>query len=99
MVGRFDHFEVPAAEVVPEEFIQIHEGFRDTIGGEVRFDLTQRLGERLTEPFDCQAVVFALCQGVVDRPAVDQSVGIPDFVAEIASLFAESLVEHYVVAR
>lgn len=41
LVGRFDHFEVPAAEVVPEEFIQIHEGFRDTVGGEVRFDLTQ----------------------------------------------------------
>ena len=97
-VGGFHHLQVQAAEVVPEELVGRLERLRNAVGAEIVGDLAQSDAECLAEPCDRQAVVLVLCGLAVRRPAVHQAVGVPYLVAEVASLLAERLVEHHVVA-
>ena len=52
----------------------------------------------LREPPDGQGGVLRSLQGAVHAPALDQTVGVPYFVAEVAALFHLGLVEEDVVA-
>ena len=97
-VGRLDHFEQPAAELVPEEAVGLHQRIRDAVRGEILLDLRQRLRQLVLEPLDRQPVAFALGKGLVLGPAADQLICVPYLVAEITALLAERLVEHQVVA-
>ena len=97
-VSRLYHFEIPPAEIVPEEFVEQHEGLRNAVAAEIPVQLRHGAAQRLAEPFARQAVVVALGERPVHRPAVDEPVGVPNLVAEIAALLAQRLVEHHVVA-
>ena len=98
LVGGLHQLEVPAAEVIPEEFVEPLEGLRDAVAAEVCLQLGDVAAHDVAEPLDGGGVHLALRERCVDLPAVDQTVGVPDFVAEVAALLAERLVEHHVVA-
>ena len=97
-VGRLDHLEIPARKFVPEQLVYQHQRFGNAVFGEMLLDLTQRLLEHRVEPADCRGVAFALREAFVDRPAAYQTVSVPYFVAEVAALLAERIVEQQVVA-
>jgi len=97
-VARFHHFKVPSGELVPEQAVQLHQRFRNAVFGKILFDLAERTVQHRVEPGYGEPVAVALRQRVVHLPAVYQPVSVPYLVAEVASLFAQRVVEQQVVA-
>ena len=64
---------------------------------EVTLNLFDDLRHALLHPLDGDFVLLALLE-VADLPAGDEAQGVPHLVAEVATLFAEALVEGQVVA-
>ena len=96
-VGGLHHLQIPAGELVPEELIDSHQGLRDTILGEEIVEFGSHLFQFSVEPFHGQLLCTGLFDIVADLPALDEAEGVPDFIVEVTSLLAESLVEEDVV--
>ena len=94
----FDGLQQPSAEIVPEEFIDAHQGVGDAEFGEMVVHRRDGLGEFVVKPSDGGGGGFGLCFVRVGFPALDEAVGVPDFRAEVASLLDHRLVVEDVVA-
>ena len=99
-VGGLDQLEVVGAEVVADELVDERQRLADAVLGEEVFQLDGRLVEHLAHPVARQARGLGLrSYDGVCRPALDEAEGVPELVAEVASLLAEALIEEDVVAR
>ena len=79
--------------------VHLHEGFGETVLLEEVGYLVGGFAQGGLKPGHGKAGGFGLLKRGIHLPALYQTEGIPDFVAEIAALFAECLVEEDVVAR
>ena len=59
-VCRFNHLQIPAGEFIPEQFIDCHQGFRDTILLELLLQFCVHLLEFCCKPFYSQLVTSGL---------------------------------------
>ena len=97
-VGRFHEFEEPAGEVIPEELIDLHEGFAQTVSGIEVCHRGGTLSETCFKPFHRLCGDFGLCFVFINLPAVHEAEGVPDFVAEVSSLLTQFFIKEDVVA-
>ena len=97
-VGGLHHFQQPAREFVPEEAVHLHQGFAQAVLAVEVSHFGSAAAQFGTEPAESQAGRFGLFGSLIDLPALYQTEGVPDFVAEVAALFAECLVEEDIVA-
>ena len=96
-VGRLNHLQVPATEIVPEQLIGNHQRLRDAVILEIILNLCQCCIEAVCKPRHSLLRAVALCQRSINLPAVDKAVCVPNFITEVTPLLAESIVEHQVV--
>ena len=102
-VCGLDHLQIPAGELVPEEFVDDHERIGYAVLREVVDELCVSLLELGVEPCDSNGItsltsLTSLTSFTSHLPAFHQTEGIPDLIVEVTSLLAESLVEEDVVA-
>ena len=99
-VGRLHHLEIPARELVPEEFVDGHQCLRDAVFLQQVVHLGIGLLQLGVEPGDGH-LVGDQCVGAIGvvghLPSFHQSEGIPYLIVEVASLLAQGLVEEDVV--
>ncbi len=96
-IGWLDHFEIPRREFVPEEFVDCHQGFRQTELAEEVVDLGNGLVELHLEPFHSLGSILRL-SGISHFPTLDKTERVPDFVVEVTSLLAKRIIVKDVVA-
>ena len=95
-ISGLHHFQIPARELVPKEFVDGHQCFRNAILLELCLQLGMTLLELCCKPFHRLLVGFGLFHGC-RLPAFHQAEGIPYLVVEIASLLTQRFVEENVV--
>ena len=87
-VGGFDHFEVPRAEIAPDEVVEIHQRIAQAVVAEVLLVLGQHLRQFLVDPAHGKLVGNASVGIRLHFPTLDQPQRIPHFIAEITPLLA-----------
>ena len=97
LVGRFDHLQVPAAELVAVEFVDLHEGFREAVLAEQVGNIGGSLAKLGFEPLYGVFVCFGLWN-IGNLQTFHHTEAIPDLVAEVTSLLAEAIVVQDIVA-
>src|SRR5574344_704268 len=96
--NRLNHFKIPRAEVIPYQLIGAHQGFAQAIGIEIVFNFFQNTSHSLFHPLNTQLIVASLAQFVTYLPPFHQTQCIPNFIAEVAALFADAFIERQIVA-
>ena len=96
-VSRFDHFQIPAREFIPEQFVNGHQGFAQTIFSEKVFYLGNRLVQHGFKPFCSQTCIFRLIY-FGSLPSLNQTERIPYLVIEVTTLFTKSLIKQDIVS-
>ena len=95
-VSRFDHFEVPTGELVPEQLVHGHEGLAQTVLLEQVCHFPCCGSQHGIEPTCGDGCRFRL-RDVGRLPAFHEAEGVPYLVVEVAALLAECVVEQDVV--
>ena len=98
LVSGFYHLKQPRAEIVPHQFVGGHQGVAQAVFAEIVLYRGEGFVQMTFEPQQACVVLLRLRQVFVHAPAFHQTHGVPYLVAEVTSLFAESLVERQVVA-
>ena len=96
-ISGLHHFQIPARELVPKEFVDGHQRFRNAILLELCLQLGMTLLELCSKPYHRLLVGFGLFHGC-RLPALHQAESIPYLVVEIASLLTQRFVKENVVA-
>ena len=98
-VSRFHNLQQPGREFIPEQFVNQHQCFAQTIFGEEIRHFNCRRIQSLVKPLNCQMCIgrnlnstFGIC------PSFYQTESIPYLVAEITSLLTKRIVEKDVVS-
>ena len=96
-ISRLDHFQIPAWEFVPEQFVNCHQGFAQTIFTEQVIDFGSSLRQHRVKPRDSQLRIFRLFD-FCHIPAFYQAEGIPDLIIEVTSLFTQRVIKQDIVS-
>ena len=98
-ISRFHDFQQPGREFIPEQFVNQHQRFAQTIFGEEIGHFNSCRIQSLVKPLNCQMCIgrnlnsaFSIC------PALNQTESIPYLVAEVTSLFAKCVIEKNIVS-
>ena len=97
-IGGLHEFEQPGREVVPEEVIDLHQGFAQAILGVEVGHLGGTVAQAGFKPLDSERSGFALGGFGAHLPTLDKAEGIPYLIIKVAALLAEGFVEEDVVA-
>ena len=98
-VGRLDQFQVPAAEVVPHEAVEVHQGFAQAELGKLPLQFLQHPLHARLHPAHRDFCGFRLLAVRVHLPALGQAEGIPNLIGKVAALLAELLIKRQIIAR
>jgi hypothetical protein len=95
-VTGLDHFQIPRAEVVPDEGIKAEQCFAESVLPEVAFYISQNGLVFVINPLYCQSVFFdstLIFSCFSDIPSLYKAECIPEFVAEIPAVFTEFFIK------
>ena len=96
-VGGFHHLQIPARELVPEQFVDSHQRLGNTIFLEQVVDFSISLLQLSLEPCSGNLASLGLFN-ISHLPAFNQTESVPNLVVEVTTLLAECLVKEDVVA-
>ena len=96
-VSRLDEFEIPCAEIIPEQSVYAHQSIRKTEFSVMVFHFGYGFIEPVAEPFHSHGSRRRLSGLSVHLPSRNKAEGIPYLVAEIPSLLHLGFVEKYVI--
>ena len=98
LVSRFDHLQIPAAELVAVEFVDLHERLAQTIFAEQVCYYFGSLAKLGVEPLNRIFAGFGL-RDVCYLQTLHHTEAVPDLIAEVPSLLAERIIIEDVVTR
>ena len=98
-IGGLHHLQIPRAEVVPHQFVSIHQRLAQAVLVKVFLYLLQHAGHPLLHPFYSHLVLrFALHILRFNLPSFHQTQSVPYLVGKVAALLTDALVKRQVVA-
>ena len=98
-ISRFHNFQQPGRELIPEQFVNQHQCFAQTIFREQIGNFNRSCIQSLVEPLNSQMSLGWNRNGTFAiSPSFNQTESIPYLVAEVTSLFAKGVVEKNVVS-
>ena len=96
-VSRLNHFQIPRRELIPEQLINSHKCFTQTIFTEQIGNLSSYFILFGLKPADSQLRRFGNFSIISNLPSFDQPESIPYLVTEITSLLAQCIIKENVV--
>ena len=97
-VGWFNHFQIPAAEIIPNQLVGSHQSIRNAVLLKIVFNIRQHSVFSCFKPAHGKRGTFGLLFFIICFPAFYQPQRIPYLVTEIPSLLAESGIKRQVVS-
>ena len=90
-ISRFHNFQQPRRELIPEQFVNQHQCFAQTIFREQIGNFNRSCIQSLVEPLNSQMSLGWNRNGTFAiSPSFNQTESIPYLVAEVTSLFAKA---------
>ena len=98
-ISRFHNFQQPRRELIPEQFVNQHQCFAQTIFRKQIGNFNRSCIQSLVEPLNSQMSLGWNWNGTFAiSPSFNQTESIPYLVAEVTSLFAKGVVEKNIVS-
>ena len=97
-VGGLHDFEEAGGEFIPEEAVHLFQGFAQAVAGKLFLDVRRTHAQLCVKPRHGLARRLGLLGSSVGLPAFHEAEGVPNLVAEVASLLAQGIVEENIVA-